>query len=51
MMAEEVGDVRAVEQAELLKAVFGHASPRTAKLGLRGVPGRALPHLYPSTMP
>ena len=38
MMAEEVGEVRAVEQAELLQAVFGRASPRTAKVGLRGVP-------------
>lgn len=51
MMAEEVGDVRAVEQAELLKAVFGHASLRTAQVGLRGVPERALPHFYPSTIP
>ena len=32
-------------------AVFGRASPRTAKVGLRGVPERALPHLYASTIP
>ena len=40
-MAEEVGKVRAAEQGELLQAVFGHASPRTANVGLRGVPERA----------
>ena len=51
MMAEEVGEVRAAEQGELLQAVFGHASLRTAKVGLRGVPKRALPHPYPSTIP
>ena len=37
MRAEQVGGVRAVEQAELLQAVFGDASPRTARVGLRGV--------------
>ena len=51
MMAEEVGKVRAAEQRELLQAVFGHASPRTAKVGLRGVPERALPHPCPPTIP
>ena len=38
MMAAEVGKVRAAEQGELLQAVFGHASLRTAKVGLQGVP-------------
>ena len=51
MMAEEVGEVRAVEQGKLLRAVFGDASPRTTKVGLRGVPERALPHPYQSTIP
>ena len=50
-MAEEVGKVRAAEQGELLQAVFGHASPRTARVGLRGVPERALPQPYPSAIP
>ena len=51
MMAAEVGKVRAAEQGELLQAVFGHASSRTANVGLRRVPERALPHLYLSTIP
>ena len=51
MRAEEVGEVRAVEHVALLQAVFGHASLRTAKVGPRGVPKRAVPHPYPSTIP
>ena len=43
MMAEEVGEVRAAEQGELLQAVFGHASLRTAKVGLQGVPEHKVP--------
>ena len=43
--------MRAEEHVALPQAVFGHASPRTAEVGLQGVPERALRHLYLSTIP